>query len=241
MAIIDLWHLPPSGFWPAGLWISGGKKTTFCSNGKFSLMKLLYALAGLCKETPLWPLWLDFFGLDIPPIPAHNAYFYFFVGMTTRGKVQYPSASSASQSYHLCNIAPPPPPTNYLLPRSDPCYAVPFHVAACHWRKAYLALRKIFSSCTHLVILLLLLQPGWVISPFDAAIHPIEDLYTPETTSHIWALLVLHYPRNMVICHYPPIGVIFMLILHVFIIKNCPNLFSNYYPKYTIWVIYPFL
>ena len=34
---------------------------------------------------------------------------------------------------------------------------------------------------------------------------------------------------------------IFMVILHVFIIKIYPNLFSNYYPKYTIWVIYPFL
>ena len=45
----------------------------------------------------------------------------------------------------------------------------------------------------------------------------------------------------MVIYHYPPIGVIFMVILHVFIIKNDPNLFSNYYPKYTIWVIYPFI
>ena len=32
----------------------------------------------------------------------------------------------------------------------------------------------------------------------------------------------------------------FMVILHVFIIKKYPNLFSNYYPKYTIWVFYPF-
>ena len=32
-----------------------------------------------------------------------------------------------------------------------------------------------------------------------------------------------------------------MVIFHVFIIKNYPNLFSNYYPKYTIWVIYPFI
>ena len=47
--------------------------------------------------------------------------------------------------------------------------------------------------------------------------------------------------RNVVIYHYPPVGVIFMVILHVFIIKNYPNLFSNYYPKYTFWVIYPFL
>ena len=45
----------------------------------------------------------------------------------------------------------------------------------------------------------------------------------------------------MVIYHYPPIGVILMVILHVIIIKNHPNLFSNYYPKYTIWVIYPFI
>ena len=45
----------------------------------------------------------------------------------------------------------------------------------------------------------------------------------------------------MVIYHYPPIGVIYMLILHVFIIKNYPNFFSNYYPKFTIRVIYPFI
>ena len=32
-----------------------------------------------------------------------------------------------------------------------------------------------------------------------------------------------------------------MVILQGFIIKNYPNLFSNYYPKYTIWVIYPFI
>ena len=47
--------------------------------------------------------------------------------------------------------------------------------------------------------------------------------------------------RNMVIYHYPPVGVILMVILHVFIIKNYPNLFSNYYPKYIFWIIYPFL
>ena len=45
----------------------------------------------------------------------------------------------------------------------------------------------------------------------------------------------------MVIYHYPLIGVIFMVILHIFIIKNYPNLFSNYYPKYTIQVIYLFI
>ena len=45
----------------------------------------------------------------------------------------------------------------------------------------------------------------------------------------------------MVIYQYPPIRVIFMVILHVFIIKNYPNLFSNYYPKYTIREIYPFI
>ena len=47
--------------------------------------------------------------------------------------------------------------------------------------------------------------------------------------------------RNVVIYHDPQVGVIFMVILHVSIIKNYPNLFSNYYPKYTFWVIYPFL
>ena len=32
-----------------------------------------------------------------------------------------------------------------------------------------------------------------------------------------------------------------MVIFHVLIIKNHPKLFSNYYPKYKFWVIYPFL
>ena len=32
-----------------------------------------------------------------------------------------------------------------------------------------------------------------------------------------------------------------MVILYIFIIKNYPNLFSNYCPKFTIWVIYPFI
>ena len=59
--------------------------------------------------------------------------------------------------------------------------------------------------------------------------------------AHRWALTVLHYPRNMVIYHYPLIGVIYMVILHVFIIKNYPNLSSNYYPKYKIRVNYPFI
>ena len=45
----------------------------------------------------------------------------------------------------------------------------------------------------------------------------------------------------MGIYHYPVFGVIFVVILHAFIIKNYPNSFSNYYPKYTFWVIYPFL
>ena len=44
---------------------------------------------------------------------------------------------------------------------------------------------------------------------------------------HRWVLPVLGYPRNMVIYHYPPIGVIYMVILHVFIIKNDPNCVSR--------------
>ena len=32
-----------------------------------------------------------------------------------------------------------------------------------------------------------------------------------------------------------------MVILHVFITKNYPNLFPNYYLKSTIWVIYPII
>ena len=45
----------------------------------------------------------------------------------------------------------------------------------------------------------------------------------------------------VVIYHHPLVGVILMVILHIFIIKNYPIFFSNYYPKYTFWVIYPFL
>ena len=32
-----------------------------------------------------------------------------------------------------------------------------------------------------------------------------------------------------------------MVTFHVSIIKNYPICFSNYYPKSTIWVIYPFI
>ena len=58
---------------------------------------------------------------------------------------------------------------------------------------------------------------------------------------HRRVLPVLRYPRNMVIYHYPLIGVIFMVILLIFIIQNYPNFFSKYYPKFTIQVIYPFI
>ena len=45
----------------------------------------------------------------------------------------------------------------------------------------------------------------------------------------------------MVIYQYPSFRVIFMVIMHVIIIKNHSKLFSIYYPKYTFWVIYSFL
>ena len=35
---------------------------------------------------------------------------------------------------------------------------------------------------------------------------------------HRWVLPVLRYHRNTVVYHYPLVGVIFMVILHVFII-----------------------
>ena len=41
-----------------------------------------------------------------------------------------------------------------------------------------------------------------------------------DPLQHIWALPVLHYPIIMVIYHYAPIGVIDMVMLHVFIIKK---------------------
>ena len=66
--------------------------------------------------------------------------------------------------------------------------------------------------------------------------------YIPQwTVNHRWISPVLRYLRNMVIYHYPLIGVVYMIILHVFIIKNGPNLFSNYYPNSTIRLIYPFI
>ena len=72
--------------------------------------------------------------------------------------------------------------------------------------------------------------------------HPLRTLVSVANDSmHRRVLPVLHYPRNMVIYHYPLIGVIYMVILHVFKIKNYPNLFSNYYPKYKIQVISPFI
>ena len=61
-----------------------------------------------------------------------------------------------------------------------------------------------------------------------------------ERMSKVRPLLVLCYHRNMVIYHYPLVGVIFMVILYVFIIKSYPNLLPNYYPKYIFRVIYPF-
>ena len=36
---------------------------------------------------------------------------------------------------------------------------------------------------------------------------------------HIWEWTVLHYPINMVIYHYPLIGVIYMVILHILLSK----------------------
>ena len=47
-----------------------------------------------------------------------------------------------------------------------------------------------------------------------------------RVVAHRWSLPVLCYPRIMVIYHYPLVGVIFMVILHVFIIKNDPNFFQ---------------
>ena len=41
--------------------------------------------------------------------------------------------------------------------------------------------------------------------------------------AHRWELPVLHYPRTMVIYHISLVGVIFMVILDFFIIKNDPN------------------
>ena len=45
----------------------------------------------------------------------------------------------------------------------------------------------------------------------------------------------------MVIYHYPAIGIIFISNFARSYYQNYPNLVSNYYPKYTFWVIYPFL
>ena len=59
-------------------------------------------------------------------------------------------------------------------------------------------------------------------------------------SDHKWELPVLRYARNIIIYQYPVVWLIFMAILHVFITNNYPKLFSNNYPKYKFWVIYPF-
>ena len=69
----------------------------------------------------------------------------------------------------------------------------------------------------------------------------VHCIRTVRFLNHRWVLPVLHYPRHMLIYPYPLILVIYMVILHAFIIKKYPNLFSNYYPKYISWVIYPFI
>ena len=76
----------------------------------------------------------------------------------------------------------------------------------------------------------------WIITIIRAT-----KISTKGYGDHRRVLPVLRYPRNIFIYQYPLIGVIFMVILLIFIIQNYPNLFSKYYPKFTIWVIYPFI
>ena len=76
--------------------------------------------------------------------------------------------------------------------------------------------------------------------PSSSYDQPSTDLINWPLPKHRWELPVLRYPRNIVIYRYAVFGVIFIVILHVVIIINYPKLFSNYYPKYTFWAIYPF-
>ena len=43
--------------------------------------------------------------------------------------------------------------------------------------------------------------------------------YKQCTTQHRWPLLILHYPRNIIIYNFPLIGVIYMVIMHVLLSK----------------------
>ena len=58
-------------------------------------------------------------------------------------------------------------------------------------------------------------------------VHKI-DYVLVSASEHRWSLPVLRYPINMLIFPYPLFGVIVLVILHVFIIKNSAKVFSNY-------------
>ena len=89
---------------------------------KCSLLKLLCALACLCKGTPLQPLILDFFGIDFHLHPHSQFPFFTFRGKDniTRGKT-----CRYHERYPIPNLttpakSPPTPPTNYTPPRQAP-------------------------------------------------------------------------------------------------------------------------
>ena len=62
----------------------------------------------------------------------------------------------------------------------------PFRVAARRWRNVPLALREIFSLCTHLVLPSIFLRPTQVIPPLKAVMIWIELYYTWTEISPEW-------------------------------------------------------
>ena len=92
-----------------------GMNTNFCSNTKFSFLKLLCTLARLFKGTPLQPLILDFFGSDSPVHPFSQLPF-----ITFRGQVNIISVK-ARKSHERSPLPNLPTPETSRLP---PTYQV---------------------------------------------------------------------------------------------------------------------
>ena len=83
--------------------------------------------------------------------------------------------------------------------------------------------------------------------PIDGSPIPKINPSIPLICYHILELPVLGYPRNMVIYHYPVIGVIFIVNLYVFIIKitlissqiiTLNTHFGSFTPFYAFMIIY---
>ena len=105
--------------------------STFHSNVKSSLLKLLCTLARLCVGTPLQPLRLDFFIIDFPSHPCSQLPFLAFCGQENRTRVK---ARRSHDRYLLPSVLTPetsPPPISHSPPSkvsSTLCRAI----SCCH-------------------------------------------------------------------------------------------------------------